>query len=490
MASTLGGALTQSNPNNKKFDKYLVMKCTEEERKLTKENPISIDKAIKTIIGKKSYYEVKPLGSGLLLIEVDQKQVHDKFLQIKKLHNIPVSVSPHSSLNSSKGTIFCDNLDGMTDEQIREELEDQDVSSVYRIKKRDGEYTSLYILTFNVTTLPKTVKIGYMRCKVRAYIPKPRRCFNCQGYGHGKNTCSREPVCAKCAETGSEHPSYDDCEDDPKCCHCHGDHPASSRACPMYLLEEQIMERKIKLNLTNATAKEQVYSENPDLVQKIPGLKVKRSNNRTAYSAVTAAPSALEQQQKQFITQQEQFFIKQQHQMDIMQQQIFSLLNLLQGQSSQTAPSPMDQSFLSPSNNDNKKRSLSSDEEELEPTNKKAVSVRPELNMPAQSPPEQVGETPSVSGKTTPEGTGEEDGTKVGGNSPRRPSNPSSFSTAAASAATAAPSAAVPSASLGRNVKGGVSAGSSRSSEDKRSAVLKSNKKPTNKITGPGPSWK
>ena len=109
------------------------------------------------------------------------------------------------------------------------------------------------------------------------------------------------------------------------------------------------MERKIKLNLTHATAKEQVFNENPELVQKIPSLKLRRPNNQTAYSAVTAAPSALEQQQKQFIAQQEQFLIKQQHQMNIMQQQINSLLNLQYGQVSQIAPSPMNLSFLSTS---------------------------------------------------------------------------------------------------------------------------------------------
>ena len=137
----------------------------------------------------------------------------------------------------------------------------------------------------------------------------------------------------------------------------------------------------------------------------------------------------------------------------------------------------MDESFPANNTNNEKKRTLSSDEEEVEPTTKKAVSVRLELNMPAQSPPEQAGETHSVSGKTTPGGTGEVEWTTVGGNSPRRPLNPSTSS-------SAAPSAAVPSTPLAKNVKGGGKAGSSGPSEDKRSAVSNKPIRPK-KNTGP-----
>ena len=208
-------------------------------KKLSKENPIVIEKALNAILGKKANYHAKPISSGLLLIEVDQKQTHDKLLQIQKLHNIPVSVSPHKTLNISKGTIYCDNIGNMTEREILDELKDQDVTEVYRIKKRDGEETFLYILTFRRTTLPQTIKIGYMSCKVRVYIPNPRRCFKCQGYGHGQGGCIHEPVCAKCAHKGSGHPAFEDCGAASKCCHCNGDHPASSRDCPVYLLEKK-----------------------------------------------------------------------------------------------------------------------------------------------------------------------------------------------------------------------------------------------------------
>ena len=86
------------------------MKSEVASKKLTKESPFEIENDIKDIAWKKYFFQIKALSSGLLLIEVDQKPTQDKLLSVKKVHGIPVSVSPHSTMNSSKGTIFCDNI--------------------------------------------------------------------------------------------------------------------------------------------------------------------------------------------------------------------------------------------------------------------------------------------------------------------------------------------------------------------------------------------
>ena len=217
-----------------KFSKYLVMKPVQEGLKLTKVNTFKVEKGFKDILGNHSC-KIKQLRSGLLLIEVDQKKNCNKLLQTTKLADIPVTVEEHSSLNICKGTIYCECLEGVSDAQIAEKLKDQDVKEVYRQQRREGEDlvpTNRFVITFDKTTLPKEVKVGYLICKVRLYIPNPRRCFKCQGYGHGKSTCKHEPVCARCGETGHD---FKDCQQDPWCIHCHGEHPASDKKCPMYL---------------------------------------------------------------------------------------------------------------------------------------------------------------------------------------------------------------------------------------------------------------
>ncbi|GFW59801.1 hypothetical protein TNCV_4718921 [Trichonephila clavipes] len=70
--------------------------------------------------------------------------------------------------------------------------------------------------------LPQSVKMAYLHCPVREYIPNPLRCFNCQPYGHSKNVCQVQPTCPRFGETGHDtndcmdedmlelHPLYDD----------------------------------------------------------------------------------------------------------------------------------------------------------------------------------------------------------------------------------------------------------------------------------------
>ena len=75
-----------------------------------------------------------------------------------------MTVSPHKTKNSSKGVFTCHDLVGMADEDILTELKDQGVVEVHRIvSKRNGNLVPnhTFRITFNSTTLPKDVKIGY-----------------------------------------------------------------------------------------------------------------------------------------------------------------------------------------------------------------------------------------------------------------------------------------------------------------------------------------
>ena len=56
----------------------------------------------------------------------------------KKLDDIPVVIEEHTTLNTSKGVVYCDNkaVKDMTNEEIKKEMESQDVIEVYRIMRR------------------------------------------------------------------------------------------------------------------------------------------------------------------------------------------------------------------------------------------------------------------------------------------------------------------------------------------------------------------
>ena len=76
----------------------------------------------------------------------------------KKIYyrGLKCSVTPHSSLNTSKGIIRCPALNRVTSDDIKEGMDEQGVTDVRRITvHRDGEtkLTNTYVLTFNSPTL-------------------------------------------------------------------------------------------------------------------------------------------------------------------------------------------------------------------------------------------------------------------------------------------------------------------------------------------------
>ncbi|XP_041349432.1 uncharacterized protein LOC121368750 [Gigantopelta aegis] len=98
-----------------------------------------------------------------------------------------------------------------------------------RIKvRRNNELvpTNTLILSFNVPTLPTSVKAGYLYIPVVRYIPNPLRCFKCQKFGYGQNTCRNRLTCARCGQF--DHDSKT-CQNDMICTNCKGKHCVLAR---------------------------------------------------------------------------------------------------------------------------------------------------------------------------------------------------------------------------------------------------------------------
>ncbi|GBN72217.1 hypothetical protein AVEN_51029-1 [Araneus ventricosus] len=142
-----------------------------------------------------------------MLVEVQSRKQSQQIVKVQTFFNIPVTVSPQATLNSSKGVITCGEFLNVPTEEILKEFGGQGVSHVRRISiRRDGQLlnTMHLILTFDSAKLPENIKAGYMRLSFRTYIPNPLRCFQCQRFGHSKTSCRGTLTCARCAEVGHE----------------------------------------------------------------------------------------------------------------------------------------------------------------------------------------------------------------------------------------------------------------------------------------------
>ena len=191
------------------------------------------------------------MKSGSIFIEVEKKHQSKNLLRTKMLMgSIPVKVTPHRTLNSRKFVIKCAELDNIDKEEIKNELEPQGIIAVKRISVR----FSLYAMTIKGQNIPEKINIGYLKKKT-PYIPNPQRCFQCQKFGHTKNSCERKAVCAGCGEEGH---NVDDCRNDPKCVNCEGHHCAISKDCPIWKQEKDIVTLTYKENVSFVDARKRV----------------------------------------------------------------------------------------------------------------------------------------------------------------------------------------------------------------------------------------
>ena len=311
------------NPTNKQpnydntlqtnfFKCFLVMK-NKKPNDLTLANldPWVVDDYVKAQVGRNSLYKIKTMRSGSLLIEVDSIQSKTKLLKCGKMSGIEIVVEEHNSLNTSKGVIHLRSLSKKTNGEIKDMMNkrhDYNVKEVHRIMRKDRqknteEPTHTYIVTFGSPSLPvppgHKIKIGYDPVELEPYIPNPRRCFKCQRYRHGQNTCRLEQVCPKCGTKGHDYAS---CPNDPHCLYCGQKHACTYTKCPMFILEKKIVEENARNHLPFPEAEQKVYFNNPDLVAQCPGIKVERQNNIT-YSSVTSSSNS----RQHFQTLQAQF---------------------------------------------------------------------------------------------------------------------------------------------------------------------------------------
>ena len=235
------------------FAKFLIIESANKDKPITSLSPFVIEKQIEALIG--TVKSVKKLRNQTLLVETTRKSQTENLLRTKTFFSLPVKVSEHKTLNSSKGIIRDKALKGESDDNIRENLQEQGVTAAKRFKVKkchDFVDTNTILLTFNSVVPPKTLKIFYRIIPVEMYVPNPLRCFNCQRFGHHENNCPVDigSVCERCRKGGDDHHT-NQCTNPAKCINCGKDHLSRSSECEVWKKRERNHEIKShqKLNI-------------------------------------------------------------------------------------------------------------------------------------------------------------------------------------------------------------------------------------------------
>ncbi|XP_049516585.1 uncharacterized protein LOC125942457 [Dermacentor silvarum] len=229
--------------NTPTFPKYHVVH-SENNTPVRKLSPFLVAKCLKDKIGPT--YKASKMSSGDLLLELNDKDQVQMLSELTSIGDATVTISAHRTLNTSRGVISEEDFLGLSDEELLEGFQEQNVTKVQRIviRRNDQEIpTKHVILTFGTSEMPTSLNAGYVKVNVRPYIPNPRRCFKCQRFGHASHACRGQTTCAKCSS--NEHQS-DNCTSSLHCVNCKGDHAAYSRSCPCWKKEKEVIALTVK----------------------------------------------------------------------------------------------------------------------------------------------------------------------------------------------------------------------------------------------------
>ncbi|GBO08604.1 hypothetical protein AVEN_40685-1 [Araneus ventricosus] len=100
------------------------------------------------------------------------------------------------------------------------------IGEIQSVKKLRSGDLLIQVDSKQTPVLPKSIKAGCINCKLRPYIPNPFRCFKCQR-------------------------------------NCSGPHPASSKSCPTWIFEKEVIAVKMKRNITFSEARQIVKDRTP-----------------------------------------------------------------------------------------------------------------------------------------------------------------------------------------------------------------------------------
>ena len=263
-----------SNTCTDNWPRFLIIEAVSEGA-LTSLSPFAIHKTLQGLAGELK--SVKRIKNGRLLVECSKEHHSKCLLKSKIMCNIPIKVSAHTSLNSSKGVIRSRDLEGVSEDEMLDNLSSQGVSAVKRINiRRNNELvpTNTFILTFSKPLLPDSIKAGYLKIPIVPFIPNPLRCFKCHRYGHGENACRGKVTCARCGQVDHESKT---CTNTISCANCKGSHFAYSRECPKWKQEKQVQQVRVEKQVSFPEARRLVETRSGAVAGKSYATAVKVS---------------------------------------------------------------------------------------------------------------------------------------------------------------------------------------------------------------------
>lgn len=251
-------------------EKILFIERTCGDKKFQGMSPFFLKKVVDNAAGG-TVVTAKMTREGKILVHTKDRKQAIKMMALNQIDKFKVKVQEDEKLNQSTGVIFCRDLKYSTDEEILEELEEQKVTGIKRMKKKNTEGqtydTGVYFITFGVRDVPTELRVGYELLEVREYIPEPMRCYKCLKFGHIQKFCASndEKKCGNCnQQVHTDREKGGKCLETPKCCNCgSNEHGSFSKICSVYKMEKEIAAIRVKMKISYSVARREYCKKNP-----------------------------------------------------------------------------------------------------------------------------------------------------------------------------------------------------------------------------------
>ena len=283
-----GNILVEGSPAVQTWPRFLVVEAEDPERPLSKLSPWAIEEGLKGVSKDIKIAKNMDKEKGIFLLECQSERASKNALARNGTLFVDrkIKVSPHRSLNSSKGVIHCYDLRNDTVEFLEEKLKSQGVTKVHRVQKGRSEppqFTNTYFLTFGMPTPPECLTVAYMKVRVQPFIDRPHQCHRCRKFGHSKHKCqAKKAVCGQCGFEAHEG----SCPHPPKCSNCSEAHGPASKKCRVYMKEAEILKVKSERKVS--------FKEAKKIVETSP------LTTKPSYAAAVAGPKSTCEMSVQF----------------------------------------------------------------------------------------------------------------------------------------------------------------------------------------------
>ena len=190
---------------------------------------------IKQFIGQKLGHvnspDISRFGKDSFLVHTKSDAQAVMLLNMKlDTKSLVKGVKPHFTFSYAKGVFFNEDIYELSENEILTMCPDN-VWKIFKVPK-----SNMIVLTFMDSIAPHEIIIENEIIKVRPYRQRPLQCFNCFGFAHVSDVCTRAKICQFCSQ-----PEHGACTRPRVCANCRESHDSRNKSCNIFKKEQEAL---------------------------------------------------------------------------------------------------------------------------------------------------------------------------------------------------------------------------------------------------------